>query len=368
MNDKPRLYDPGREASAGADPTAPLRQRLSELSGPALEAGDPMLRKAATLLQKAPQPRPLSAAALDRIGGQLATAKPAGFLSKLGTPSVGVVAVVATAVTWTALVLSQRTPPAPQEEVAPKAVQEPLTPPQAAPVPVAKVVVEPLPISPAPVPVESPPKPQVTVVPHRSMAVASRNMTGKPPAVAVLVKPESGPAAVSAESQLAAESRLLGVALHQLRQEHDAVASLRSLDSYSTQFPQGALTEEAQAARVDALLSLSRRTEALKLLDTTQFVRLGRAGELAVTRGELRAAAGRYRDAQADFAAVLRGAPATQVAERALYGQAMCRAYQHDTTGARADLQDYLSRFPAGRFVPSVKKALASLPGSASSK
>ena len=367
MNDKPRLYDPGRDASAGADPSAPLRQRLSELSGPALEAGDPMLRKAATLLQKAPQPRPLSAAALDRIGGQLATAKTAGFLSKLGTPSVGVVAVVATAVTWTALVLRQRTPPAPLEEVAPKAVQAPLTPPQAAPVPEAKVVVPP-PISPVPAPVESPSKPQVTGVPHRSTTVASRNTTGKPPAVAVLVKPESGPAAVSAESQLAAESRLLGVALHQLRQEHDAVASLRSLDSYTTQFPQGALTEEAQAARVDALLSLSRRTEALKLLDTTQFVRLGRAGELAVTRGELRAAAGRYRDAQADFAAVLRGAPATQVAERALYGQAMCRAYQHDTTGARADLQDYLTRFPAGRFVPSVKKALASLPGSASSK
>ena len=42
-------------------------------------------------------------------------------------------------------------------------------------------------------------------------------------------------AAGAAESGLAAESRLLGVALHQLRQERDGNAALRSLELYPAQ-------------------------------------------------------------------------------------------------------------------------------------
>ena len=53
------------------------------------------------------------------------------------------------------------------------------------------------------------------------------------------------------------------------------------------------LKQQAQAARVDALLLLGRRSEALGLLEQTTFTRLPRGGELTVLRGELRAASGR---------------------------------------------------------------------------
>lgn len=169
----------------------------------------------------------------------------------------------------------------------------------------------------------------------------------------------------AAESGLAAESRLLGVALHQLRQERDGNAALRSLELYQQRFPGGLLVEEAQAARLDALLLLDHRSEALKLLDQMQFQRLGRGGELRVVRAELRAAAGRCREALGDFAAVLGATaapPPPPVAERALYGRASCLAALSDSPGARAGLEQYLSQFPSGRFADAARRSLQNLP------
>lgn len=187
--------------------------------------------------------------------------------------------------------------------------------------------------------------------------------------LAVLVTPAASgsPAAaaeqVPAESGLAAESRLLGVALHQLRQERDGAAALRSLELYTQRFPGGLLAEEAQAARLDALLLLDHRSEALQLLDRTQFQRLGRGGELRVVRGELRAAAGRCREALTDFAAVLGTAPPPPlVAERALYGRASCLVSLGDPQDARAALGQYLAQFPAGRFADAARRSLQTLP------
>ena len=179
--------------------------------------------------------------------------------------------------------------------------------------------------------------------------------------------PASDAATAQAESGLAAESRLLGVALHQLRQERDGTAALRSLDLYAQRFPGGLLAEEAQAARLDALLLLEHRSEALQLLDRTQFQRLGRGGELRVVRAELRAAAGRYREALADFAAVLASTaapPPPPVAERALYGRASCQAALADTQSARAGLLQYLAQFPTGRFADAARRSLQTLPAS----
>lgn len=150
---------------------------------------------------------------------------------------------------------------------------------------------------------------------------------------------EDTAAAAPGESALAAESRLLGTALHQLRQERDAGAALRTLTQYRDRFPAGLLAEEAQAARADALLALDRRGEALALLDQAELKRLGRGGELRVLRGELRAGASRCAEAVSDFGAVLAGSPPPAVAERALAGRAACYGRLGDAQRARADWQ-----------------------------
>src|SRR5262249_18921193 len=114
----------------------------------------------------------------------------------------------------------------------------------------------------------------------------------------------------------------------------------------------GILRREADEARADALLLLGRSDQALAALEGLTLAGAGRrAQELRVIRGELRAA----RDCTAaarDFGAVLEAAPAgtSDLTERALYGRAACRARSGDRTGAAADLDLYLDRFPAGRF------------------
>jgi outer membrane protein assembly factor BamD (BamD/ComL family) len=154
---------------------------------------------------------------------------------------------------------------------------------------------------------------------------------------------------------------MLGRALHALHQEHDATSALASLTAYEQRFPHGLLGEEAQAARVDALLALQRRSEALAVLDGTPFVRLARGGELRVVRGELRAASSRCREAVDDFTWALEHQPTTEMVERALYGQGVCRMKLHDPEGARANFDDYLQRFPSGRFVEAARANLKSL-------
>src|SRR5207248_3097537 len=101
------------------------------------------------------------------------------------------------------------------------------------------------------------------------------------------------------ESDLAIETRLLGSAVRALRQDHDAAAALAILDEHRARFPQGTLRPEAELARIDALLSLGRRAEALGLLDRALSPGLGRTRELHVLRGELRAEAGRLGEAEA---------------------------------------------------------------------
>ena len=77
----------------------------------------------------------------------------------------------------------------------------------------------------------------------------------------------------------------------------------------------------------------------------------GARASCSASRGELRADAGRCAEARADFDAVLSGdAPDDGVVERALYGRAACRERAGDREGARANLEAYLARFPAGRL------------------
>lgn len=157
-----------------------------------------------------------------------------------------------------------------------------------------------------------------------------------------------------------AESRLLADALTQLRQRREPARALRTLDDYERRFPTGTLMPEASAARIDALLALGRRGEALERLDAlTMIDRLPRAAELRVLRAELRAGRSALPGAMSDFSAVLGMAGASDdVVGRALYGRGSIRARLGDAAGARADLQDYLRRFPHGRFAGPAGRAL----------
>ena len=63
------------------------------------------------------------------------------------------------------------------------------------------------------------------------------------------------------------EVGLLAQAYRHLRVDRDAAAALERLDEYAAHFPAGALRLESEVARVEALLMLGRRPEALRALD-----------------------------------------------------------------------------------------------------
>jgi hypothetical protein len=210
-------------------------------------------------------------------------------------------------------------------------------------------------------------------------ASAGRRSAHTAPALAVPLDlsgaPAPGTTKVPAPSGLAApgtateppaasedgEAALMARAFRSLRGEHDPAGALSLLDTHASRFPAGRLAAEASLARVEALLALGRRGEALAVLDRDAGGRglvagsaAGERGrERALLRGELRAEAGRCTEAIADFAAADHDAPAEIVA-RALWGRAACRARVGDEAAARRDLARYLIAFPAG---PSAHKA-----------
>lgn len=341
----------------------PLTERLTDLAG----SGDAATRRAAELLSRMPRPTPLSGAALARIEERLLPTGPGPGPgpgpggSSVGTALrwVGLGTAVVVAAAGSAFLLGERHQrtvlhPVPEAPVAsPQPVQLPL------PAPVVAAQQEPAAPTLMPPPaVESPP-----AHPARPLRSAPRSRPA-PASSAAVPQPAPQPTAAASaepESGLLAESRLLGKALHQLHQERDAQAALGSLTAYELRFPHGMLGEEAQAARIDALLLLERRDEALSLLDRTTFNRLARGGELRVVRGELRAAGGRCGEAIGDFSWTLSHQPTASMAERALYGRAACRAKLHDTDGAHADYQDYIGRFPNGKFSAAAQAAASRL-------
>jgi TolA-binding protein len=143
------------------------------------------------------------------------------------------------------------------------------------------------------------------------------------------------------------EIRALDQAIGLLRKERNPGAALAALDRYLSRYPAGALAREARVARVDALLLLGRSPDALAALETLPLDPYGRSIELQVIRGELRAGSNCVR-AEEDFGAVLGRAADGPLAERALYGRAVCRVKRGDHAAAAADMRTYLARFPTG--------------------
>jgi hypothetical protein len=203
----------------------------------------------------------------------------------------------------------------------------------------------------APLPV---PSPVAVVVPNP----VSRSVGN----VAVSDAPAFAPAR---ESKLAMEARLLDGALGRLRQGRDADRALQELDHYLSRFPGGILAVEARAARVDALLMLGHEPEALVALNALPLDGGGRDQELRVIRGELGAASDCAR-AILDFDQVLATtASSSDLAERALYGRAVCRSRQGQKDEARRDAARYIERFPRGRFTREAHWLIASGGGDA---
>lgn len=198
---------------------------------------------------------------------------------------------------------------------------------------------------------------------HRPLRAASPRPTAAAPLLETS-PPVAAPApSPGGDASLLAESQLLGQALQRLHREHDPAGALSVLDSYSHQYGEGRLRDEAQATRVDALMQLNRQPDALRILDSAQLTRLARGGELRLLRGELRAHAGRCREAISDFSTSWQAESSRdgEAGQRALYGLATCRLALGERGLAREALQKYLERYPAGRFSDAARDALAQL-------
>lgn len=170
--------------------------------------------------------------------------------------------------------------------------------------------------------------------------------------------PRQGPGAD--ESSLA-EFQLVSSAVRELRRQHDATATLRILDGYDHRFPRGELQPEARWLRVQALIQLGRRREALTVLDAESLsADHERSSEPLVLRGQLRSEAGRCREALPDFDAAA-SRTTGELLERTLLGRGGCRARTGDPVGARADYAAYQERFPTGRYADAVRSALREL-------
>jgi hypothetical protein len=221
--------------------------------------------------------------------------------------------------------------------------------------------------------------PTVAVVPTaKPMAVrrlarqtAAEPALAPPPMVVAPIAPPAPPVvlqapAAPAPSPVAVEQSLLAGALKALRQQGDPRAALAMLDDHARRFPNSVLGHEASMLRAEALLGVGRNLEALSVMDHLVLTTLPNRQERLVVRGELRAAAGRWRDARSDFDAVLAdssgsGMHRRDAEERALWGRASTRSHVGDEVGAREDLALYLRLFPAGRFAA---QAASSLKGS----
>ncbi|MBX7113551.1 MAG: hypothetical protein K1X64_04385 [Myxococcaceae bacterium] len=166
------------------------------------------------------------------------------------------------------------------------------------------------------------------------------------------------------ESLIAIETRLLASALEQLRKAKNPARALTMLDDYLARFPQGVFAQEASLARVDALLSLNRRREVLAALESlppTTFTGVPHEEEMRLLHGQLLAEFGDCGAAMPIFDSALAEPRISEFKEGAMYWRAACLATQGDEATSRAELERYLTLFPAGRFVAQAKSALEGL-------
>lgn len=230
-------------------------------------------------------------------------------------------------------------------------------------VPQAAIVQAPVPVAaPAPIAVTtSAPQPHPSPVVSRPAAPAVAAPAPPPVQVGVLAPPVAPTSAASAPAPDAlsdAVDQQMEWLQNARRLSADPAAELLVLDGYLKKYPQGLFRAEAQVARVEALLRVGNKAEAIATLDEAHrqgFAGLPRADELAVLRAELLAEAGRCAEVLPElqdrfFSEAL--------AERALYARGYCLSHTGDAAGGRKAFQEYLRRFPEGRFADQARQAL----------
>ena len=167
------------------------------------------------------------------------------------------------------------------------------------------------------------------------------------------------------------EQALLSSAIRALRSEQHPGTALAALEEYLRRFPNGSLQPEASRLRTETLLALGQKRAALAELNQAPVSGVPGGEESHLVRGELRAAAGGWREAMQDFDLVVSARLAHEAApgaatsaklrdrfERALWDRASARSHLGDNAGARADLRECLRRFPEGRFAAQIAELL----------
>jgi hypothetical protein len=212
--------------------------------------------------------------------------------------------------------------------------------------------------------VRAPPRTSRTGGGPRAMGPPAPVAVGPPPPPVDLSSP------VEAPRRLVEEHTLLARVIQRLRVEGHAADALIALDDYGVRYPAGSLAPEAAALRAETLLKLGRKAEAIRTLSELLARPLPGNEERRVLRGELLASLGSWRGASADFdQALLRadeGTPDSRqrssLVERALWGRAVARNHLGEGPGSRADLTEYLRRFPQGAFALQAARALERSP------
>ncbi|HEY7374594.1 MAG TPA: hypothetical protein VIF57_20695 [Polyangia bacterium] len=347
-------------------PQDPVRWHDRDADVHALESRAALLADAARSVQ------PLAPQVLSRIRSGVVARRSPGYLV-FGVPArlalgIGLVVVCATTVGGASLLWRKYGAP---RAVAPSPAKAPA---RIAPPP--RVAARTVPVEASPIPVEDPAPAEPATEKPLARARVTRPAARPSPAVVAAAPVEPfglepsvagapAPALVepaTARAATATEAALIAEALVDLRRRHDARAALARLDRHAREFPHGVLETEALRTRVEAVIQLGDLKTALALLDDKRVTTEALGADLTLTRAELRAAAGRFREALADFGQVVDGASGPLAAggdERALYGRAICLGRLGQDERARADLLAYQRRFPAGRFASEVRRLLA---------
>ncbi len=187
--------------------------------------------------------------------------------------------------------------------------------------------------------------------------VPEARATLAPAAATPVPSPSARPEGELFPRHTTSDPALFGQALRKLRNEGNPAAALSLLQEHAQAYPHSVLGGERSSLEVEALLALHRDREALQRLDDMALDRLPRSGERFVVRGELRAGARRWREAEADFDKALAsksGSPAWH--ERALWGRAVARLRYGDQEDGLADVKRYRDMYPKGRFAAEAAK------------